>query len=162
MRLVLIAAGLGLFVSLLGTPLLIKFLRRHHLAQAIRVSTADEAYPEHEGKRGTPSMGGLIILAGLLIGYLGAHIVAWRLPSWSGMLALYLTVGLGCVGIADDYLKIFKQRSTGVRARTKLLGQAAVAISFAFLSLMFPDGLLQILGPIGIGSRLWHTHLSIP
>jgi phospho-N-acetylmuramoyl-pentapeptide-transferase len=140
MRLVLIAAGLGLFVSLLGTPLLIKFLRRHHLAQAIRVSTADEAYPEHEGKRGTPSMGGLIILAGLLIGYLGAHVVAWRLPSWSGMLALYLTVGLGCVGIADDYLKIFKQRSTGVRARTKLLGQAAVAISFAFLSLMFPDG----------------------
>ncbi len=139
MRLVLIAAGLGLFVSLLGTPLLIKFLRRHHLAQAIRVSTAGEPYPEHEGKRGTPSMGGLIILAGLLIGYFGAHIVAWRLPSWSGMLALYLTVGLGCVGIADDYLKIFKQRSTGVRARTKLLGQAAVAISFAFLSLQFPD-----------------------
>jgi phospho-N-acetylmuramoyl-pentapeptide-transferase len=139
MRLVLIAAGLGLFVSLLGTPLLIKFLRRHHLAQAIRVSTADEPYPEHEGKRGTPSMGGLAILAGLLIGYFGAHIVAWKLPSVSGMLALYLTVGLGCVGIADDYLKIFKQRSTGVRARTKLLGQAAVAISFAFLSLMFPD-----------------------
>jgi len=139
MRLVLIAAGLGLFVSLLGTPLLIKFLRRHHLAQAIRVSTADEPYPEHEGKRGTPSMGGLAILAGLLIGYFGAHLVAWKLPSVSGMLALYLTVGLGCVGIADDYLKIFKQRSTGVRARTKLLGQAAVAISFAFLSLQFPD-----------------------
>ena len=139
MRLVLIAAGLGLFVSLLGTPLLIRFLRRHHLAQAIRVSTADEPYPEHEGKRGTPSMGGLAILAGLIVGYFGAHLVAWKLPSVSGMLALYLTVGLGCVGIADDYLKIFKQRSTGVRARTKLLGQAAVAISFAFLSLMFPD-----------------------
>ncbi|MCA0330718.1 MAG: phospho-N-acetylmuramoyl-pentapeptide-transferase [Actinobacteria bacterium] len=139
MRLVLIAAGLGLFVSLLGTPLLIRFLRRHHLAQAIRVSTDDEPYPEHSGKMGTPSMGGLAILAGLLIGYFGAHIAAWRPPSWSGMLAIYLTVGLGCVGIADDYLKIFKQRSTGVRARTKLLGQAAVAISFAFLSLMFPD-----------------------
>jgi len=138
-RLVLIAAGLGLFVSLLGTPLLIRFLRRHHLAQAIRVSTDDEPYPEHSGKMGTPSMGGLAILAGLLIGYFGAHIAAWRPPSWSGMLAIYLTVGLGCVGIADDYLKIFKQRSTGVRARTKLLGQAAVAISFAFLSLMFPD-----------------------
>jgi phospho-N-acetylmuramoyl-pentapeptide-transferase len=87
MRLVLIAAGLGLFVSLLGTPLLIKFLRRHHLAQAIRVSTAGEPYPEHEGKRGTPSMGGLIILAGLLIGYLGAHIVVAP-PSWSGSRAV--------------------------------------------------------------------------
>ncbi len=139
MRLVLIAAGLGLFVSLLGTPLLINFLRKHHLAQAIRVSTVGESYPAHEGKIGTPSMGGLAILGGLLIGYFGAHLVAWRPPSWSGMLALYLTVGLACVGIADDYLKIFKQRSTGVRARTKLLGQAAVAISFAFLSLQFPD-----------------------
>jgi phospho-N-acetylmuramoyl-pentapeptide-transferase len=43
------------------------------------------------------------------------------------------------VGIADDYLKIFKQRSTGVRARTKLIGQAAVALSFGWLALHFPD-----------------------
>ncbi len=139
MRLVLIAAGLGLVVALLGTPLLIRFLRRHGYAQAIRVSSEGELYPEHEGKRGTPSMGGLAILAALLIGYAGAHLVAWRLPSISGLLAIYLTVGLGCVGIADDYLKIFKQRSTGVRARTKLLGQAAVALSFAWLSIQFPD-----------------------
>ena len=139
MRLVLIAAGLGLIVSLLGTPLLIKFLRRHHLAQAIRVSTADEPYPEHEAKVGTPSMGGLAILAGLLVGYFGAHLVAWRPPSWSALLAIYLTVGLGCVGIADDYLKIFKQRSTGLRARTKLIGQAVVALSFAFMSVQFPN-----------------------
>jgi len=141
MRLVLISAGLGLIVALLGTPALIKFLRRHGYAQAIRVSTADEHYPEHEGKRGTPSMGGLAILGGLLVGYFGAHLVAWRVPSVSGLLAVYLTVGLGVVGIADDYLKIFKQRSTGVRARTKLLGQAAVALSFAYLSVHFPDEL---------------------
>jgi phospho-N-acetylmuramoyl-pentapeptide-transferase len=139
MRLVLIAAGLGLFVSLLGTPVLIRFLRRHGYAQAIRVSTEGEHYPEHQAKLGTPSMGGLAILGGLLIGYLGAHLAAWRWPSVSGMLAIYLTVGLGLVGIADDYLKIFKQRSTGVRARTKLLGQAGVALSFAWLSVQFPD-----------------------
>ena len=140
MRLVLIAAAVALIVSLLGTPALIRFLRRHNYAQAIRVSTADEPYPEHEGKRGTPSMGGLAILAGLVLGYLAAHVAVWRWPSVSGLLALYLTLGLGAVGIADDYLKIFKQRSTGVRARTKLLGQAAVALSFAVLSLLFPDG----------------------
>jgi phospho-N-acetylmuramoyl-pentapeptide-transferase len=57
----------------------------------------------------------------------------------SGLLALYLTVGLGAVGIADDYLKIFKQRSTGVRARTKLLGQAVVALSFGWMCVHFPD-----------------------
>jgi phospho-N-acetylmuramoyl-pentapeptide-transferase len=48
-------------------------------------------------------------------------------------------VGLGIVGVADDYLKIFKQRSTGLRARTKLVGQAIVAFSFAYLALQFPN-----------------------
>ena len=45
MKLVMIAAGLGLFISLVGTPLLIRFLRNHNYAQAIRVSTPDEHYP---------------------------------------------------------------------------------------------------------------------
>jgi phospho-N-acetylmuramoyl-pentapeptide-transferase len=127
------------FVAILGTPLLIKFLRRHGYAQAIRVSKEGELYPEHQGKRGTPSMGGQAILGGLIIGYFLAHLLIWRLPSVSGLLALFLTCGLGIVGIADDYLKIFKQRSTGVRARTKLLGQAAVALSFGVLSIQFAD-----------------------
>jgi phospho-N-acetylmuramoyl-pentapeptide-transferase len=139
MRLVFIGAIVAFFVAILGTPLLIKFLRRHGYAQAIRVSKEGELYPEHQGKRGTPSMGGLAILGGLIIGYFLAHLLIWRLPSVSGLLALFLTCGLGIVGIADDYLKIFKQRSTGVRARTKLLGQAAVALSFGVLSIQFAD-----------------------
>ncbi|MEI8057562.1 MAG: phospho-N-acetylmuramoyl-pentapeptide-transferase [Actinomycetes bacterium] len=139
MRLVFYAAALSLAVSLLGTPMLIRFLRQHGYSQAIRVSSEGELYPAHQGKLGTPSMGGLAILGGLLVGYFGAHVIVWRAPSVSGLLALYLTVGLGLVGIADDYLKIFKQRSTGVRARTKLLGQAAVALSFAVLTTQFPD-----------------------
>jgi phospho-N-acetylmuramoyl-pentapeptide-transferase len=57
----------------------------------------------------------------------------------SGLLVLFLMVGLGVVGFADDYLKIFKQRSTGLRARTKLIGQAIVALTFAYLSVQFPD-----------------------
>ena len=139
MKVALVAAGLGLIVALLGTPMLIRWLKAHHLAQAIRVSVPGELYPEHEGKRGTPSMGGLAILAGMLIGYFGGHLLLWRPLTASGVLAVYLTVGLGSVGIADDYLKIFKQRSTGVRARTKLIGQAAVALSFGWLALHFPD-----------------------
>ncbi len=139
MRLIFIGSVTAFFIAILGTPLLIKFLRQHGYAQAIRVSTADEPYPEHQGKKGTPSMGGLAILGGLIIGYLLAHLLIWRLPSVSGLLALFLTCGLGVVGIADDYLKIFKQRSTGVRARTKLIGQAAVALSFGVLSIQFAD-----------------------
>ena len=139
MKLVVIAGLVGLMVTLLGTPLLIKFLRRHGYSQAIRVSTDDEPYPEHTGKQGTPSMGGLAILIGLLLGYGVSHVYAWQAPSASGLLAIYLIVGLGLVGMADDYLKIFKQRSTGVRARTKLLGQAFVALTFAYMCTLFPD-----------------------
>jgi len=138
-KLVVLAGGLAILVALLGTPLLIKFLRRHGYSQAIRVSTDGEPYPAHEGKKGTPSMGGLAIIAGVLIAYAGTHLVFWTPPTASGLLVLWLLVGLGGVGMADDYLKIFKQRSTGLRARTKLIGQAVVAISFAFLSVQFAD-----------------------
>jgi phospho-N-acetylmuramoyl-pentapeptide-transferase len=139
MKLVVIAGLVALIVTLLGTPLLIRFLQRHGYSQAIRVSTEGVPYPEHEGKRGTPSMGGLAILIALLVGYAVSHLYAWQAPSASGLLAVYLIVGLGLVGMADDYLKIFKQRSTGVRARTKLLGQGFVALTFAYGTTLFPD-----------------------
>ncbi len=139
MRLVVISMAIAAAVALVGTPLLIALLRRRGYAQAIRQSTEGEPYPAHEGKRGTPSMGGLAIIVGVLAGYLITHLVTWRPVTASGLLLLYLMVGLGLVGMADDYLKIFKQRSTGLRARTKLIGQAVVAVSFALLAIQFPN-----------------------
>ena len=138
MRLVAIAGVIATIVTLIGTPVLIRLLARRGYAQAIRVSTENESYPAHEGKRGTPSMGGVAILLGVLFGYFLTHLLVWRPVTASGLLVLYLMVGLGLVGLADDYLKIFKQRSTGLRARTKLVGQAVVALSFARLSMQFP------------------------
>ncbi len=139
MRLVVIAGAIGAVVALVGTPMLIALLSRHGYAQAIRSSTADEQYPDHEAKRGTPSMGGVAILVGVVVSYLLTHLLVWRPMTASGLLILYLMVGLGLVGVADDYLKIFQQRSTGLRARTKLVGQAVVALSFAYLSVQFPN-----------------------
>lgn len=139
MKLVIVAGALALFVSLLGTPLLIRLLSRRGYSQAIRQSTDDEPYPAHEGKRGTPSMGGIAIIVAVVVGYAAAHAITMTPPSASGVLALFLMLGLGLVGLADDYLKIFRQRSTGIRARTKLVGQAVVAIGFAYLSTRFPD-----------------------
>ena len=136
---VVTAGVVALLVALFGTPLLIKLLRRHGYSQAIRVSKDGIQYPEHQGKRGTPSMGGLAIIVAVVLGYFVAHLLVWRPPTVSGLLCLYLTVGLGLVGMADDYLKIFKQRSTGVRARTKLGGQAFVGLTFAIMALYFPD-----------------------
>jgi phospho-N-acetylmuramoyl-pentapeptide-transferase len=139
MRLVVISATIATIVALIGTPLLIRYLSRHGYSQAIRESSEGTNYPSHEGKRGTPSMGGLAIVIAVVVGYFGTHLIVWRPVSASGLLILYLMVGLGLVGMADDYLKIFKQRSTGLRARTKLVGQAVVAFSFAWLSLQFPN-----------------------
>lgn len=139
MRLVVIALAIASVVSLVGTPILIKILSRRGYAQAIRVSSEGQIYPDHESKRGTPSMGGVAILIAVLAGYFGTHLVTWRPLTTSGLLVLFLMVGLGLVGLADDYLKIFKQRSTGLRARTKLIGQAAVALAFAYLSVQFPN-----------------------
>ncbi len=107
MKLVVIAGLISLVVTLLGTPLLIRFLARHGYSQAIRTSTDGIPYPEHDDKRGTPSMGGLAILIALILGYSLSHLYAQQAPTASGLLAIYLIAGLGLVGMADDYLKIF-------------------------------------------------------
>ena len=140
MRLVVLSGGFAILMTLLGTPVLISLLQRRGYSQAIRESTLEEPYPAHEGKRGTPSMGGLAIIIAVVVGYTATHLIAWRPPSASGLLVLGLMVGLGAVGVADDYMKIFRQRSTGIRARTKLIGQTVVAVVFALLSLQFVDG----------------------
>lgn len=139
MKLVVLSAVISVVVVFIVTPLLIRFLLRHGYSQAIRVSTEGEPYPEHEGKRGTPSMGGLAIIAGVVLAYGITHLVFWTPPSPSALLVLLLILGLGAVGVADDYLKIFRQRATGLRARTKLIGQAILAFAFGFLALQFPN-----------------------
>jgi phospho-N-acetylmuramoyl-pentapeptide-transferase len=137
--LVVLAGAFSTLLSLIGTPLLINILRKRGIAQAIRESTEDVNYPEHGSKRGTPSMGGVAIVGSVVLAYFLAHLVLGQPVTASGLLAIYLMVTLSLVGLADDYLKIFKQRSTGIRARTKLLGQAVAALSFGYLALQFPD-----------------------
>ncbi|NBO25534.1 MAG: phospho-N-acetylmuramoyl-pentapeptide-transferase [Actinobacteria bacterium] len=139
MKLVVLAGALAALFSLIGTPLLIKLLRNRGIAQAIRESTPDINYPEHGSKRGTPSMGGVAIVGSVVLAYFLAHLVLGQPVTASGLLAIYLMLALSLVGLADDYLKIFKQRSTGIRARTKLLGQAVAALSFGYFALQFPD-----------------------
>lgn len=138
-KLVVLAGALATMFSLIGTPLLINLLRKRGIAQAIRESTQDVNYPEHGSKRGTPSMGGVAIVGSVVLAYFLAHFALGQPVTASGLLAIYLMFALSLVGLADDYLKIFKQRSTGIRARTKLLGQAVAALSFGYLAMQFPD-----------------------
>ena len=97
----------------------------------------DDGPTSHHTKRGTPTMGGAVIVAATLVAYGMAHVVFWSTPSWSGVLVLFLMAGLGLVGFLDDYIKIFKQRSLGLRARTKFAGQTVTALVFGVLALNF-------------------------
>jgi phospho-N-acetylmuramoyl-pentapeptide-transferase len=134
-RAVLVAAAVALFVSLLGTPLAIRLFVRRGYGQLIR----DDGPTSHHVKRGTPTMGGAIIIIAALIGYALAKLVTLNAPTASGLLVLFLMTGLGVVGFIDDFIKISKQRSLGLRAKAKLAGQTLVAVTFAVLALQFKD-----------------------
>ena len=135
MRAVLVAAAVALFVSLLGTPLAIRLFVSRGYGQLIR----DDGPTSHHVKRGTPTMGGAIIIIAALIGYALAKLVTLNAPTASGLLVLFLMTGLGVVGFIDDFIKISKQRSLGLRAKAKLAGQTLVAVTFAVLALQFKD-----------------------
>jgi phospho-N-acetylmuramoyl-pentapeptide-transferase len=132
---VLLAAVISLVVALLGTPMFIKFLVRRGYGQFIR----DDGPTSHHTKRGTPTMGGAVIIAASLTAYAMAHVITLTPVTISGMLVLFLMAGLGLVGWIDDYIKISKQRSLGLRSRQKLAGQTLVAVVFAVLALQFPN-----------------------
>jgi phospho-N-acetylmuramoyl-pentapeptide-transferase len=135
MRAVLISGGLALILSLLGTPLLIRYLVRKQYGQFIR----QDGPTAHFTKRGTPTMGGVVIILATLLGWAGASLVTGNLPSASAVLVLFLMTGLGVVGFLDDYIKISRQRSLGLRARWKVLGQGLVGVTFAVAALQFPN-----------------------
>jgi len=132
---VLLAAAISLVLSLLVTPLFIKFLVSRRYGQFIR----DDGPTSHHTKRGTPTMGGAVIIGASLLAYGAAHLFTLTPLTVSGVLVLFLMTGLGIVGFLDDYLKISKQRSLGLRSREKLAGQTLVGVIFAILALQFPN-----------------------
>ncbi|WP_076258856.1 phospho-N-acetylmuramoyl-pentapeptide-transferase [Intrasporangium flavum] len=135
MKGVLLAASFSLLISLFGTPLFIKFLVKRGYGQFIR----DDGPTSHHTKRGTPTMGGAVIIAATFGAYLVAHLLTLNPPTASGLLVLFLMGGLGFVGFLDDFIKISKQRSLGLRSKEKLIGQTLVGVIFAVLAVQFPN-----------------------
>ncbi len=135
MRTILLAGGLGLAGTLLGTRLAIYLLVRKGYGQYVR----DDGPKTHLKKAGTPTMGGLAIIGAVLVAYTLAHLITWQPPTASGLLLLFLFTGLGLIGFLDDWLKISRARSLGLDSKGKLVGQIAVAVIFGFLALQFPD-----------------------
>jgi phospho-N-acetylmuramoyl-pentapeptide-transferase len=163
MKSILVAAVVALVVSILCTPIAINLFRRRGFGQEIRI----EGPKSHQTKRGTPTMGGTVIVVATLLGYAVSHLLvagqAGRGPTASGYLALYLLVGLGLVGFLDDFIKLNKRRNLGLTKTAKMIGQVAVAVSFGVLALQFRNGsgltpssthlsFVRDIGPIGLGS----------
>ena len=126
----LVAATVGLLVAMLGTPLLIRYLQVRGIGQQIR----EDGPQGHVTKAGTPTMGGLMMMAALVIGYAASHIGTGAVVTGAGVLVVLVTVAAGLVGFADDWIKVSRQRSLGLNKTAKTVGLVAVALLFAILA----------------------------
>jgi len=135
MKGILVAGALATFSSFLFTPILIRILARRGYGQIIR----DDGPASHHTKRGTPTMGGIVLIVSSSLSYFISHLITGDKVSASGLLVLALVFGLGAVGLLDDWLKVSKQQSLGLNAKQKLIGQAAVAVAFGVAGLRFTD-----------------------
>jgi phospho-N-acetylmuramoyl-pentapeptide-transferase len=132
MILVLLAAAIGLAVTLLGTPVAIRLFRTWGWGQRIR----EDGPNTHLEKMGTPTMGGIVILVALVIGYVVTHMVfdGFTSAGWTLILA---AMGFGLVGFLDDFIKVHRRRSLGLSMSAKFLGTALVSLLFAVLVVHF-------------------------
>ncbi len=135
MKTILLSAAVAMVLALFGTPFAIKVFSRRGIGQEIRA----DGPTAHLTKQGTPTMGGTVIVIATLIGYVCGHVLTNDPMTMSGLLVLALMTGLGAVGFIDDFIKIYKQRSLGLRSGAKLAGQAVVGAVFAVEVLRHPD-----------------------
>ncbi|MCX6560393.1 MAG: phospho-N-acetylmuramoyl-pentapeptide-transferase [Candidatus Aminicenantes bacterium] len=137
-----LAGVTALLISLLAGPWLIKLLRRRQIGQEIRA----DGPQSHLAKKGTPSMGGLLIIASTVIPTL-----LWgNLSNTYVWLAMGTMITFGAIGWLDDYLKVSRKRSLGLIARYKLVLQFGLAIAFG--------GVIMLLGRAGA----FDLHVSLP
>jgi phospho-N-acetylmuramoyl-pentapeptide-transferase len=120
----------ALFIAFLLGPPLIRALSRLRVGQPIR-----EVGPAHQGKAGTPTMGGLLILLSLLV-----SVLLWsNLDNRFVWTVVGVTVGYGLLGFVDDYRKVRQGHSAGISGRTKLFWQTAIAFAVALAIYHDPD-----------------------
>jgi phospho-N-acetylmuramoyl-pentapeptide-transferase len=120
----------ALFIAFLLGPPLIRALSRLRVGQPIRTIG-----PAHQGKAGTPTMGGLLILLSLLV-----SVLLWsNLDNRFVWTVLGVTCGYGLLGFVDDYRKVRQGHSAGISGRTKLFWQTAIALAVAVAIYHDPD-----------------------
>jgi phospho-N-acetylmuramoyl-pentapeptide-transferase len=124
----LVAAAIAAATGLLLTPYVITRLRAANIGQMIQ-----EEVGQHAAKAGTPTMGGAIITAALVLGYAAGHVALRSRPSRTGLLVVVAIVCGSIVGGVDEWLKIRHERNLGLRERQKTIGLLIVSIGFVVL-----------------------------
>ena len=127
------AAVLSLLITITFGEKLIGFLRRKQVGEEIR----DLGLEGQMQKKGTPTMGGLIILGGILV----PTFLFAKLDNVYVILLIVTTVGLGLIGFLDDYIKVFKKNKEGLAGRFKIVGQVSIGLVVA-LTLYFNSGVV--------------------
>lgn len=135
MRALLLAGAASMAFTLFLTPIFIWLFRKWNWGQFIR----DDGPESHHTKRGTPTMGGLVIILASVTGYFAGKLLNGETPSISALLVILAMVGLGLVGFVDDFIKTQKQRSLGLGGWAKIAGQALVALVFAAFAFGSPN-----------------------
>ncbi len=152
----LLAAAVSFVVSLVCTRLLIRILTERRVSQPILAQDTQRApqhrAPQHQHKAGTPTMGGLAIVAGAVVGWAIAHTRPRVLFTDTGILVMAAIIGSGAVGFLDDWIKIRNRRNLGLTKRTKSLGLLGVAVGFAVL----------MVTSTGVSTTLAWTRATVP
>ena len=125
-----LAAITALVIALWIGPKVIRLLRKHQIGEEIRI----EGPQSHQKKKGTPTMGGLIILSSVFIGTL-----LWGdLSNIYLLLILFATLTMGLVGFIDDYLKTILKIKKGLIGRYKLIGQVGLGLIIGLIIYFHP------------------------
>ncbi|HEU5171066.1 MAG TPA: phospho-N-acetylmuramoyl-pentapeptide-transferase [Gemmatimonadales bacterium] len=120
----------ALLLAFVAGPPIIARLRARKIGQVIRA----EGPASHQSKRGTPTMGGLIILLATIVPTL-----LWApLTNRFVLVAMISTLWMGCIGFIDDYLKIVQGKSRGLVAKYKLVGQCSFGVLLGLFLLLWP------------------------
>lgn len=165
MRAVIVAIFVAFLISLFATPIAIKVFTRLKAGQPIRA----EGPVMHQGKKGTPTMGGVVFIVATVIAYVAGHVALTTLPdrqiaqvepTITALVLLGLMVFSGAVGFIDDFLKVRKRNSAGLNKRGKLLGQILVGAVFGVIALVFPSTMTDASGAATNTETVGSTTLS--
>ena len=144
----LTSGGVAILIAGFGTPVLLRWLVRWRIGQHVR----DDGPAQHAAKAGTPTMGGIAMLGGVLGGYILGHVGTAAPFTRSGWLVVAAVLAAGAVGAADDWIKVSRRRSLGLNKRWKTALLVAVAVAFAVLDVRWA----------GVHTTLSFTRYDLP